>query len=242
MISDFKTPERVVQMSVIPNTDLNKNPTNCIFSSSSKSRRSCLSEKRYNLNNLNPLDQIDQILEEAEIDIKSSKLLKFDSKHTRKISHTRQRSIGDIEDLSKLNFKKETSTRNTSKAISICTEDSRSPSHLRNVSDADSVVYILPEEGKHSFDVKLPFMIGKENTYEPVKGSVVLLGSTPCAAYCRYCKSDVHTKVELYNAGISSGILKLFSSIFTCCNGPLWLSKLRVHKCPNCSLILAKCR
>lgn len=242
MLADFKTPERIPEDSLFPGSESGKGSTDFIFSvTSSKSRRSCLSEKRYNSSNPKPFTQTDPVLDEN--DIKSSKLLTFEPGHARKISHTRQRSIGDIDELSKLQLKKEASTRNTSKVMSICTEDSRSPSHLRNISDADSVVYISPEENKCSLDIKPPpFMFGKENRREELRGSMNIMGNTPCTAYCRYCKVDVHTTVELYNAGVSGGVLKFFSSVFTCCSGPLWLNNLKVHKCPQCSLVLAKCR
>ena len=242
MLSDFNTPERLPEDSFFPESDTGKGSTDYIFSiTSNKSRRSCLSERRYNSNTPKPFDQIEPVLDDA--DLKSSKLLKFEPAHARKISHTRQRSIGDIEQLSKLQLKKEVSTRNTSKALSIFTEESRSPSHLRNVSDADSVIYVSPEENKCSLDIRPPpFGFGKENRKEEGRGSVAMMGSTPCTMYCRYCKSDVHTSVELYNAGISGGVLKIFSSIFTCCTGPMWINNLRVHKCPRCSLVLGKCR
>ena len=242
MLSDFKTPERIPEDSFFPGSDTGKSSTDCIFSiTSGKSRRCCLSERRYTSNNPKVFDQVESILDEA--DLKSSKLLTYEPNHARRISHTRQRSIGDIDELSKLQFKKEASTRNTSKVLSIYTEESRSPSHLRNVSDADSVVYVSPEENKCSLDIRPPpFAFGKENRREEMRASVIMMGNAPCTMFCRYCKVDVHTSVELYNAGISGGVLKIFASIFTCCNGPLWLNNLRVHKCPRCSLVLAKCR
>jgi LITAF-like zinc ribbon domain. len=175
-----------------------------------------------------------------ESDLKSSKFLKFESTQPKKICHTRQRSIGDIDELSKFQ-KKEGSTRHTSKVISICTDEDRSPSHLRRISDADSVIYYTPEDGKCSLDIKPPFRFGKENNGSG-RNSLMVLENMPLTVYCRYCKHDVHSKVEAYNAGIPQGFLSVFSSIFTCCNGPLWFNKMKVHKCPRCSLVLGKCR
>ncbi|OMJ96259.1 hypothetical protein SteCoe_231 [Stentor coeruleus] len=245
MIADFKTPEKSFQshQDNIPSTI--KRDVGLIFSNSTtKSRRSCLSERRYSSQKPNKFDTIDIIPEDQDSEIKSSKLLTYEPKHIKKISHTRQKSITFTDEILELDIPKEPSTRNTSKVLSVFIEDSRCPSHLHNVSDADSVVYVAPEDGeKDSIDMKMGLSeSGKENTCDSVRSSLIVLENSPCSVYCRYCKIDVHTAIEFYNTRVPGKFLKMFSSIFTCCSGPLWLNNYKVHKCPHCSLVLAKCR
>lgn len=235
MLADFKTPEKPFQDSLDYSSSTVKRAANQIFSNSTRSQRGCRSERRYASQNPNPLDQIAPYTEDLEPEIKSNKLLTFDPHHTRKVSHTRQKSIGDYEDVSKLTLRKEASTRNTSK-VSMYTEDSRSPCFVNNASDTESVIHVVGEKKKSQF------MQGKENVRESVGKSLQVLDSSPCCIYCRFCKLDVHSSIEYYNTRMSGGFLRVFSSIFTCCSGPLWLSNMKVHKCPNCSLVLAKCR
>lgn len=245
MIAEFKTPEKPYQNSQDEEMSTVKRNAELIFSNSaSKSRRSWLSERRYTSHEPNIFDTIIPIPEDQESEIKSRHLLTYEPHHSRKISHTRQKSIGDIDEIPKLLLRKEASTRNTSKAISMCTEDSRSPCHIKNASDADSVIYVAPEEvKKESIDMKIKLsQMAKENTCESVRSSLAMLENTPSSVFCRFCKVDVHTTIEFYNTRVPGGFLRMFSSIFTCCNGPLWLNNYKVHKCPRCSLVLAKCR
>lgn len=245
MIADFKTPEKAFQDPQEDTLSTVKRDVGLIFSSSTtKSRRSCLSERRYSSQKPSKFDTIDIIPEDQDSEIKSSKLLTYEPKHMRKISHIRQKSITYAEEMPELDIPKEPSTRNTSKVLSVFIEDSRCPSHLRNASDADSVVYVVPEDGKKgSIDMKMGLSeSGKENTCDSVRSSLVVLENSPCSVYCRYCKIDVHTTIEFYNTRVPGRFLRMFSSIFTCCSGPLWLNNYKVHKCPRCSLVLAKCR
>ena len=233
MLSNFKTPEKN-----FPDHDESlstvKHASNTIFSNSAHRSRSCRSEGRYTSHNPKVFDQVIPYIEDLEVEGKSSKFLTFEPNHKRKVSHTRQKSITDCHDMSNLTLKKEVSTRNTSK-VSMYTEDSRSQYGVQNASESESIIQISSLKQVNPKG-------NKENVRTSVGKSLQALGNTPCAIYCRYCKIDVHSNIEYYNTRISGGILKMFSSIFTCCNGPLWLSNMTVHKCPNCSLVLAKCR
>ncbi|OMJ82794.1 hypothetical protein SteCoe_16389 [Stentor coeruleus] len=245
MIPDFKTPEKEPQDPQNDTLSTVKRDNGLIFSNSTtKFRRSCLSERRYSSQKPNKFDTIDIISEDQDSEIKSSKLLTYEPKHIKKISHIRQKSITYTEEMLVLDIPKEPSTRNTSKVLSVFTENSRCPSHLRNASDADSVVYVAAEDlKKGSIDMKIGLSeSGKENTCDSVRSSLIVLENSPCSVYCRYCKTDVHTAIEFYNTRVPGRFLRIFSSIFTCCSGPLWLNNYKVHKCPHCSLVLAKCR
>lgn len=233
MLSDFRTPEKLFQDHDQSSSTV-KRDGNSIFSNSASRSKSCRSERRYTSSNQKVFDQVIPYIEESELEGKSNKFLTYEPNHMRKISHSRQKSINDCHDMSKLTSKKELSTRNTSK-VSMYTEDSRSPIGGHNASESESIIQILPDRQVSPIE-------NKENVRTSVGKSLQVLDNTPCAVYCRYCKIDVHSNIEYYNTRMSGGILKMFSSIFTCCNGPLWLSSMRVHKCPNCSLVLAKCR
>ncbi|CAG9334520.1 unnamed protein product [Blepharisma stoltei] len=69
-----------------------------------------------------------------------------------------------------------------------------------------------------------------------------VLGNMPSSVYCDFCKMYVHTKIEFLSKKVPGRVLKIFSSFFACCQIPVWLSKLRVHRCPHCALVLAKSR
>ena len=233
MLSNFKTPEKDFQdhdegLSTV------KHASNLIFSNSAHRSRSCRSERRYTSHNPKVFDQVIPYIEDSEVECKSSKFLTYQPNHMHKVSHIRQKSINDCHNMSNLTSKKEVSTRNTSK-VSMYTEDSRSQYGVQNASESESVIQTPSLKQVNQIE-------NKENVRISVGKSLQALGNTPCAIYCRYCKMDIHSNIEYYNTRVSGGILKMFSSIFTCCNGPLWLSSMSVHKCPNCSLVLAKCR
>ena len=161
-------------------------------------------------------------------------------------------------------------------------------SHVRTVSDADSVIYLgpgelspdklpnLPEislsdslESKNNTVIicgddlelafplrdKLPttcttqpqqedfrdsFFFGKsEFKYETaITNSLPKLGTLPCTAYCQNCRHDVHTKLDFTQD--TGTLVKLISNVFACCNVPVWIGKMRVHKCVVCSMVIAK--
>ena len=69
--------------------------------------------------------------------------------------------------------------------------------------------------------------------------SLPIFGLSPCAAYCYSCRTDVHTVVVFRDHKLlSKQILMILMSAFGCCNMPAWLRRLRIHKCPFCSMIL----
>ena len=131
------------------------------------------------------------------------------------------------------------------------------PSHNRNLSDADSVVYLGPGDK----DAVKPVNVIKKTEFRlsvvetatgsllstekppvsPKKKFLPCLGEVETTSFCRFCKKDVHTKVQI-NSCYSSKILTAFSSIFGCCNYPDWMASYIVHKCPTCSLVLGKSR
>jgi hypothetical protein len=97
--------------------------------------------------------------------------------------------------------------------------------HSRNISDADSVIHKTEESVK--------------KLHTSLRGSLPILESTPCTAFCPYCKIQVHTSIELYSQSFSKKVISLFASILSCCEAP-WLSNMKVHKCPHCSLVLGR--
>ncbi|CAG9333623.1 unnamed protein product [Blepharisma stoltei] len=74
-----------------------------------------------------------------------------------------------------------------------------------------------------------------------MRGSLPIFGNMPCTAYCHFCKEVVHTTLD-FNAKIPRPLIKVFSTITSCCRVPEWLDKLRMHRCPKCALVLAKSR
>ena len=98
--------------------------------------------------------------------------------------------------------------------------------HSRNISDADSVIHKTEESVK-----KLS---------PSVRGSLPILESTPCTLFCPCCKVQVHSQLDIYSQSVSKKLLSIFASIFSCCESPVWLNSMRVHKCPYCSLVLGR--
>ncbi|CAG9324428.1 unnamed protein product [Blepharisma stoltei] len=83
--------------------------------------------------------------------------------------------------------------------------------------------------------------VGKFQYETSVRGSLPVFGNMPCTAYCHFCKEVVHTSLD-FSAKIPRPFIKVFSTIASCCRAPEWISKLRIHRCPKCSLVLAKSR
>ena len=260
MTTDYKTPEKNLDDLYTLNSDTVKQLRNQIFSNTApKSARSCLSEQRYTLCNRNLYDTIAPLPEDPEPEIKPSKLLTYEYSYQKKIFNNRKLSIEETEENIKPILKSNNLlTRDTSKTVSICTEEEenhKSSYHGKNISDADSVIYIGIDEKRISQDT-IDSQVDKKskrsscenakkskrNSCENVKKSIIVLESTPCSVYCKFCKIDVHTSIELYHTRVPGGILRAFSSIFACCREPLWINNFKVHKCPRCSLVLAKCR
>ena len=233
MNSEFKTPQKHSGESSSPTPDTVKHIKNpSIFANSgSKSNASPISEKRYNQNNslfektFNDSDSDQEnVKNEEKYECPKNFMMKNEDQYINKV-------------VKKLEFNQAgNTTRNLMKAISKDLQK-RKIGHIRHVSDTDSVVYIGSDDEKNPSELNsYPFILGQN------RESLSVFDSTPCMAYCRYCKTDVHTIIDFYHSKVSKKLTQLFSSIFTCCSFPAWLSSLRVHKCPNCSLVIAKCR
>lgn len=74
-----------------------------------------------------------------------------------------------------------------------------------------------------------------------VNRSLPVFGCNPCTAYCSSCDREVNTLVGFAKKpSLPFGFLDFVSSFFTCCGEPVWLLKLRVHKCERCGKVLAR--
>ena len=54
---------------------------------------------------------------------------------------------------------------------------------------------------------------------------------------------DVHTIVSFKaesSSKLSGVVFGLIGNIFACCEAPMWLSKMKVHKCSVCSNVIAR--
>jgi hypothetical protein len=129
----------------------------------------------------------------------------------------------------------------------------------RNLSDADSVIFLGPSdqevtkphseatEKKSEFQLSIvetatgSLLSTEKPPVSPRKKQMPCLGNTATTSFCRFCKRDVHTKVE-FNSCYNSKLLTAFSSLIGCCSYPNWMASYIVHKCPNCSLVLGKSR
>ncbi|OMJ88658.1 hypothetical protein SteCoe_9356 [Stentor coeruleus] len=140
-------------------------------------------------------------------------------------------------------------------------KDNESPVHTRNPSDADSVVYLGPgdcsslnstfrkesSEKRHEFQLSIvetasgSLLSTEKPSISSCIRSIPKLGDNETTSYCRFCKKDVHTVVEI-NSCYSNKLLQAFSKFFTCCSYPSWMADYFVHKCPHCSLVLGKSR
>lgn len=299
MVSTLTTPEKNFDILATPAPDTAQRTLSaCIFSTSDRKRnRSRNSEKRYT-QNAQLFDELlqDSILDEP-IEIKASKLLDYTEgtsphpppTHHRQGSHQRKRSICIAEEIpaDKLiqeivsQVKKQSPPPSCHKkpheeSNSNAPSRNQSPRfHTRNVSDADSVIYMGFEDITNSknftqknyeklqksvlssqetvINKSMKKLRNDENVIETKKSvkksmqsydraPLPVLGNMPSSVYCNFCKMYVHSKVDFLNAKVPGPILKVFSSFFTCCQVPAWLNTYRVHRCPNCTLVLAKSR
>ena len=110
-------------------------------------------------------------------------------------------------------------------------------SHIYNLSDADSVVYLGPDDcsslnntyreetDKNDFQISIvETAVGSILSIEKPSSSmqskrIPSLGETATACYCRFCKRDVHTVID-FNSCYNSKLLKVISSFISCCNYP----------------------
>ncbi|OMJ68519.1 hypothetical protein SteCoe_33997 [Stentor coeruleus] len=209
-----------------------------LFPNSCTKSASPISEKRYNRGN-SIFEKSDDASENSDTEIQHCKrLLLYNTSKINDKNNKRPKSIAELDDILQFIEKKDQSNRKSGKS---CMDyEFKQSSHRRNISDADSVIYMCSDEEKYLSDYKSqpPFILADMRN----RNSLPILEGAPCTAYCRYCKKDVHTIVEIHNTHLSNGVLRIFSSIFSCCSLPNWLRNARVHKCPNCSLVIAKCK
>lgn len=181
--------------------------------SSQKSSKTRYAEKRYS----KPTQAFDKIdLCENPEEPKTGKLLTF-NEAANLSSKTKHRRKSSIDEISSIQEKKVGPYKALIK-------------HSRNVSDADSVIYKQTEE-----DIKRYSKVTAS-----LKNSLPTLEGTPCTIYCRYCQRQVHSQVDIYSSSVSKKLLNVFSTIISCCQVPTWLNDMKVHRCPNCSLVLAR--
>lgn len=228
MSAELNTPEKVYSESSNLTPDTVKHIKNSgIFSiSSKKAIASPISQRRYIIEENNLFDKSKDTPRDSDLDSKKTyKLLNFSC-------------INPVLIEEKENNREEfdrvlSSLRNNELTDKVY--ENKGTAHIRHISDTDSVIYIGSEDDRSGNKIY-------NLTSNDKRDSLITLGNTPCTAYCRHCRVDVHTIVEFHNAKISQKMARIFSSVFSCCSLPVWLSKLRVHKCPNCFLIIAKCR
>lgn len=181
--------------------------------STQKSLKTRQAEKRYS----KPTQAFDQIdFNENSDEHKTGKLLTFDNIENLP-SKPKHRRKSSIDELAQFQEKKNSQHKHIVK-------------HSRNVSDADSVIYKQTEEDIRKYS----------RVTNSLKCSLPILEGSPCTIYCRYCQKQVHSQVDIYSSSVSKKILNVFSTIISCCQVPMWLNDMRVHKCPTCSLVLAR--
>ena len=84
------------------------------------------------------------------------------------------------------------------------------------------------------------FRLATMNSPEANKCIDIVMGNSPCAAYCGRCKNYVHTLVDFQEGLLPRFLIKFSREVTMCCGHPEWINKLIVHKCPNCRIILGK--
>ncbi|CAG9321905.1 unnamed protein product [Blepharisma stoltei] len=87
-----------------------------------------------------------------------------------------------------------------------------------------------------------PVSLMKKSRQSYERNPLPVLGNTPSSVYCTFCKTYVHTKIDFLSGKVPGPLLRMVSSVFACCQIPSWLNTMRVHRCPNCTLVLAKSR
>ncbi|OMJ92781.1 hypothetical protein SteCoe_4415 [Stentor coeruleus] len=209
-----------------------------LFQNTSTKSASPISEKRYN-DESSIFEKSDEANEDSDEEYQPCK--KFLYYNTGKVFEKDQKKIKPIKKIDEvLQFieKKEKPERKSVKNQVIF--ELKQQSHRKNISDADSVIYMGSEEEKYFRDSRFQPQICASDIKN--RESLPFLENSPCMAYCKNCKKDIHTTLEIQSSHISTGILQIFSSLFSCCSLPTWLGNLRVHKCPICALVIAKCK
>ena len=95
------------------------------------------------------------------------------------------------------------------------------------------------EEVKSSVGTSITeFRLATINSPEGNKCIDIVMGNSPCSAYCGRCKIYVHTIIAYQDGFITKYLIKITQAFTMCCGAPEWFSKEIVHRCPYCYLIL----
>lgn len=195
--------------------------------------------------------------------------LKPSDNHQRRKSHHRQKSIYFSAEKTYDQVIAELEKENIPPSTDLVSPQpcSKLKAHIRTISDTDSVVYTGPAEDQllqDSLETVPPLQ--RQSTNSTVKGigeretmSVLeemyakaeevserplpIMGILPCSAYCQKCGLDVHTIIDFdlsEKSRMSSALIGLFSPILSCCEVPMWLNKLKVHRCSVCRNAVAR--
>ncbi|OMJ65862.1 hypothetical protein SteCoe_37503 [Stentor coeruleus] len=99
----------------------------------------------------------------------------------------------------------------------------------------------MTEEVKSSVGTSITeFRLASLNSPEANKCMDIVMGCSPCSAYCGRCKNYVHTVIDYQEDVIPGYLLKISQTLMMCCGNLDWLNKYIIHRCPCCNLILGK--
>ena len=99
----------------------------------------------------------------------------------------------------------------------------------------------MTEEVKSSLGTSITeFRLATINSPEGNKCIDIVMGLSPCAAYCGRCKNYVHTVIDYQDSFFPKYFLKFSQAFIMCCGNPDWVNKLIIHRCPYCYIILGK--
>ena len=117
----------------------------------------------------------------------------------------------------------------------------------RNIYEDISTTFTIMQSRKATEEVQssvgtsiTEFRLATMNSPEVNKCIDIVMGNSPCAAYCGRCKNYVHTLVDFQEGLLPRFLIKFSQEVAMCCGNPEWINKLIVHKCPNCRIILGK--
>ncbi|OMJ69174.1 hypothetical protein SteCoe_33173 [Stentor coeruleus] len=208
-----------------------------LFQNTSTKSASPISEKRYNEES-SIFKKSDEASEDSDEEYEPCKKdLCYNTEKVFEKNRDLVKPIEKTDEIFEFIEKKDESDRKSMKKQMVF--EVRQQSHRKNISDSDSVIYMGSEEEKYFRDSRLQPPIYVSDIKN--RDSMPFLENSPCMAYCKHCRKDVHTSLEIQSPHFSTGILQIFTSLFSCCSLPTWLGNLRVHKCPVCSSVIGKC-
>ena len=80
------------------------------------------------------------------------------------------------------------------------------------------------------------FKICTFNSPESKKNALSLNSYSPCFVFCTHCNKHVNSEVEFLDDSETGYLAKIFKAFTMCCGRPEWFNRVRVHKCPLCTL------